>query len=380
MTRLLAAVLAILAFATPIPAATAPPIVASITGQIELLPESGDAQTSSEAEPTPGDEPGDGTGDDGGSTDDGNAADSVANKGTAAADDDATPWEIAKAFLDRVVFTVGGDAVKVSQLLIALIWLIVGIVVAKFIAKYVGRRLLPKLGVDPGPAAAIQSIAFYLLLFGVVMMAFGMARVPMTVFTVFGGALALGIGFGSQNIMNNFISGLILLIERPIAVGQIIEVGGEAGMVQKIGARATVIEGYAGDGYIIPNSFILENITKNIGITHDRYRSVVGVGVAYGSPTDRVDALIRRAMDEHPRILKDPVPNVLFTEFGDNALAFEAHFWAKPRDGADRREIESKLRFAIDALFREADISISFPQRDVHLDTLAPLEVRVTNG
>jgi potassium efflux system protein len=300
-----------------------------------------------------------------------------ADSGSAAGDEESLLTD-ALTFLQEKSIKIGDDQVTLQQLLIALVVLIFGVILAKLIARYVGKRLLPRFHVDAGPAAAIQSIVFYLLLFAVGMMALNMASVPMTVFTVFGGALALGIGFGSQNIMNNFISGLILLIERPIAVGQIIEVGGETGRVVKIGARATLLEGYAGDGFIIPNSFVLENITKNLGITHDRFRSVVAVGVAYGSPTEQVDTLIRQAMAEHDRILKSPEPNVLFTDFGDNALGFEAHFWSKPVDGADRMGIESRLRFAIDALFREHDISISFPQRDVHLDTLAPLEVRVS--
>ena len=85
-------------------------------------------------------------------------------------------------------------------------------------------------------------------------------------------------------------------------------------------------------------------------------------------------------MSEHDRVLKTPEPSVLFTEFGDNSLAFEAHFWSRPKDALDRMTVESNLRFAIDKLFREGDICISFPQRDVHLDTLSPLEVRVTNA
>lgn len=297
-----------------------------------------------------------------------------------AADGDPPVLEAIGQVLDMEVFSVDNAPVRVSNLLIAIILLIVGVFLAKFAGKYIGKRLLPRLGVEPGPAAAIQSIVFYLMLFAVVMTAFSMASVPMTVFTVFGGALALGVGFGSQNIMNNFISGLILLIERPITVGQLIEVDGHTGVVKKIGARATLIEGYLGGGYIIPNSTILENITKNWGITHDRHRSIVAVGVAYGSPTDQVAELITRAMTEHDRILDKPEPSVLFTEFGDNSLAFEAHFWCRPKDSLDRMTIESNLRFAIDRLFREADICISFPQRDVHLDTLSPLEIRVTNA
>jgi len=277
------------------------------------------------------------------------------------------------------LFQIGDTAIQVSQIVIALAMLILGIFVAKAVARQVGTRVLARMGLESGPRHAIQTILFYLLLFGVVMLSLQTAGVPLTVFTIFGGALALGIGFGSQNIMNNFISGLILLIERPIALEQTVELGGDTGRVTKIGARSTHLEGYQGETMIVPNSMLLENTVKNWSLPDRRQRSVVGVGVAYGSDTAMVKQILLDAMGAHEKIM-DQEQSVLFTEFGDNALAFEAHFWSKPSWLLERLTTESELRFAIDAACRAAGVCIAFPQRDLHLDTLTPLEVRMVSA
>ena len=278
------------------------------------------------------------------------------------------------------LFAIDNADVTVGQLVIALVMLVVGVVVARAVSAYVGRRALPKFRIEQGAAAAIQTIVYYLLLTIAVMLAVNTAGVPMTVFTIFGGALALGIGFGSQNIVNNFISGLILLIERPISVGQLVEVNGNKGTVRKIGARSTHMQGYEGKTVIIPNSALLESAVTNYDEPDQRFRSQIGVGVAYGSDTAVVRELLLRAAEEHERVLKTPQTLALFQEFGDNALMFGLHVWVKPKSTQDRLEIESDLRYRIDELCRHAEITITCPQRDVHLDTLRPLEVRVTQG
>lgn len=278
------------------------------------------------------------------------------------------------------LFAIDNADVTVGQLVIALLMLVVGVVVARVVSAYVGKRALPRFKIERGAAAAIQTIVYYVLLTIGVMLAVNTAGVPMTVFTIFGGALALGIGFGSQNIVNNFISGLILLIERPINVGQLIEVDGNKGTVQKIGARSMHMQSYDGKMVIIPNSALLESAVTNFDQPDSKYRSRVAVGVAYGSDTRVVRELLMRAASESPRVLERPEPVALFMEFGDNALSFELHVWVVPRSSEDRLRIESDLRYRIDELCREAGVVIAFPQRDVHLDTIRPLEVRVSQG
>ena len=128
---------------------------------------------------------------------------------------------------------------------------------------------------------------------------------------------------------------------------------------------------------VVPNSSFLENNVINWTLSEPKVRIHVSVGVVYGSPTREVTRLLRKAVDEHGRVLKSPAPIVLFTEFGDNSLNFEVHFWITMRKIMDRRMIESDVRYRIDNLFNDAGIVIAFPQRDVHLDTRQPLDVRV---
>lgn len=263
-------------------------------------------------------------------------------------------------------FTIGDTKIFIHQLVIALIAFLAGLVLSKLISRRVGKKVLPRMKVEPGPASAIQTILYYILLIITAVIALQIAQVPLTVFTIFGGALALGIGFGSQNIMNNFISGLILMLERPVQVNDIVTVNGETGVVRKIGARATHIQRYDGVTNIVPNSHLLENAVANYAIPDARMRSMISVGVAYGSDTALVKKTLESLLEDHERVIQSPDNRVLFMGFGDSSLDFEIHFWITLRSALDRRQIESDLRFKIDALFRENNITIPFPQRDIH--------------
>lgn len=275
------------------------------------------------------------------------------------------------------LFKVSDTTIAVSQIVIALLVLIFGVLLAKIIARRVGQKILPRMRVESGPAAAIQTILYYLLVTIAVVMSLQIAGVPLTVFTIFGGALALGIGFGSQNLISNFISGLLVMLERPVRLGDLISIGGDTGVVRKIGARSTHIHGYDGATFIVPNSTLLENTITNWNLPDRAVRSRVAVGVAYGSDTSKVRELLERAISEHDRVIRNMDNRVLFREFADSSLAFEIHFWSHPKSVLDKNSIESEMRFAIDALCREYDITIAFPQLDVHLDAVAPLDIRM---
>lgn len=275
-------------------------------------------------------------------------------------------WHFIVHFWDMKLFNIGETEVFVNQLVIALIAFITGLILSKLIARRVGKKVLPRMKVDPGPASAIQTILYYILLLITAVIALQIAQVPLTVFTIFGGALALGIGFGSQNIMNNFISGLILMLERPIQVNDIVTINNETGVVRKIGARATHIQRYDGVTTIVPNSHLLENAVANYALPDPRMRCMITIGVAYGSDTALVKKTLESLLDDHERVINSPENRVLFMGFGDSSLDFEIHFWITLLSTLDRRQIESDLRFKIDALFREHNITIPFPQRDVH--------------
>jgi small-conductance mechanosensitive channel len=261
----------------------------------------------------------------------------------------------------------------------ALIVFLLGGLAARITSRWLGRSLLPRFGLEPGAAAALQTLAFYALVVMFALFAMQWAGIPLTVFTVAGGALAIGVGFGSQNIVNNFISGLILMAERPIKVGDLIDVDGTQGIVERIGARSTRIKSGDNTHIIVPNSSFLEKNVVNWTLADRSIRSNIDVGVAYGSPTERVRELMLQAIRENGEVLPTPEPEVLFMDFGDNALVFRGHFWMRIERPLGRFRVQSAIRYRIDELFRGAGITIAFPQRDVHLDSLTPIEVRLTS-
>ena len=259
----------------------------------------------------------------------------------------------------------------------ALLVFVVGLILARMLARWLAARVFPRFHLDAAASATYRTLVFYFLLLTVFLSVLRIMDIPLTAFTVLGGALAIGVGFGSQNLVNNFISGLILMAERPIRIGDLIEVDGTYGIVESIGARSTTVLTSDNTNMVIPNSSFLENNVVNWTLSNDVIRTKVAVGVAYGSPTRDVDRLLYRAVEEHGKILKMPAPQVIFEDFGDNALIFDVYFWIRARTVMERRRVQSDVRFRIDNLFREAGITIAFPQRDVHLDGLSPLEVRM---
>jgi potassium efflux system protein len=188
---------------------------------------------------------------------------------------------------------------------------------------------------------------------------------------VAGGAIAIGIGFGSQAIVNNFVSGLILMIERPIKVGDLIVYADTPGRVEKIGPRSTRIRTLDNVHLIVPNSRLLENNVFNWTLGDDVVRTRVAIGVTYGTPTREVEKLLLELMDAQPEILKHPRPLVLFEEFAGDALRFQAEFSIKLSPLVDERVVRSNLRHAIDAEFRRRGIVLAYPPRDAaaHLAT-----------
>jgi small-conductance mechanosensitive channel len=268
-------------------------------------------------------------------------------------------------------------SITVGRIVSAILAFVIGVFVARLLAHGLGARLLRRFGVDDGAAAAYQSLVYYVLVGFAFLLALRSVDIPLTAFALLGGALAIGLGFGSQNIVNNFISGLILLAERPIKKGDIVQVDGTSGTVERIGLRSTRVRTGQNIHVIVPNSAFLENNVTNWTHTDSEVGTKIAVGVAYGTPPREVEKLLRRALDGQPGVLKRPAPSVLFTAFGENALQFEAHFRMDLRATGERANVESELRYRIDELFRECGIALAFPQRDVHLGAAAPIPVRL---
>jgi len=278
---------------------------------------------------------------------------------------------------EKSLFTLSdGHAIRVSQVALALIFLIAGFLLVSVFTKILSRKLLQR----QVPEAAVhlaEKVIFYLLVIAVVFSSLRILEIPLTVFAFLGGALAIGAGFGTQNILNNLISGWILTIERPVRVGDLVEIDGVIGRVAAMKGRCTRIRRTDGIDLLVPNSLLLERVLTNWTLTDKEIRTTVRVGVRYGSPTDQVAALIARAAQENEEILKRPEPIVIFEDFADSALIFDIYFWCVAETDMKLRQVRSALRFHIDELFREADIVIAYPQQDIHLDTENTLDVRI---
>jgi small-conductance mechanosensitive channel len=268
-------------------------------------------------------------------------------------------------------------SITVGRIASALVAFLVGLYVARVLAHGLGARVLRRLGVDEGAAAAYQSLFYYGFVAFAFLLALRSVDIPLTVFAIAGGALAIGFGFASQNIIKNFISGLILLAERPIKKGDIVQVEATSGTVERIGLRSTRVRTGQNIHVIVPNSTFLESNVTNWTHTDSEIGVKIGVGVAYGTPPREVERLLRRALAEQPGVLQRPAPNVLFTGFGESSLQFEAHFRIDVRGPAN---VESELRYRIDELFRADGIAMAFPQRDVHLGAGAPIPVRLVDA
>jgi potassium-dependent mechanosensitive channel len=283
--------------------------------------------------------------------------------------------------IGKIPLIVGSDAkspvLTVGTLVGGLFLLGFGYIAAGMISRWTAAKLLTRFGLNKSAVSPLQSITFYLLLSTFTMLSLNILNVPMTVFNFLGGALAIGAGFGSQNIVNNFISGLILLAERPIRVGDVIQLDSWTGTVTQIGARSTKIQNFMNHEIIVPNSKLLETSVVNWTLSDDTVGCILSVGVAYGSPTREVERLLALAAAEHPHVIKEPAPEVMFMDFGADSLVFELRFWVNLRTSR-KLEIESDLRYRIEELLSDRGIVIAYPQRDVHLNVLRPVEVRLT--
>lgn len=270
------------------------------------------------------------------------------------------------------VFSVQDQPVRLNTILAGLLLVVFGHRAAHWASALLARTLLRRMAI--GRRAAWQTLWFYALFLAVLLTASSLFRISLTQFSVVSGALAVGIGFGSQNLISNFISGVILLLERPVNQGDVIEIDGLQVTVERLGARSTIVRTRDNTQMIVPNSRLLEQPVINWTLSDDIVRRRIAVGVAYESPTRQVAALLQGAVASMETVRKDPVPLVVFADFGENSLLFELYFWVGL---ADAFTAENELRHRIAGVFAQERIVMAFPQRDVHLGTTKPLEVMI---
>ena len=282
-------------------------------------------------------------------------------------------WDPSGFIWSRLVYFFG-FMISIGSLNLSIkgIMLAIAIIFITQLAVRVGRellkeRILDKQSLERGLQDSILTITSYLGWGLGLILALGTLGVNATSLAVIFGALSIGIGFGLQNIFNNFISGLILLFERPIQVGDYIEVGGLWAEVKKINVRATVVQTFDNASVIIPNSELISQQVTNWSFKDKRMRRNLDVGVAYGSDIDLVQKTLLDIAQNTRGVLKYPRPDVLFIDHADSALIFRLRIWVHVDDFWT---VPSQIRCDIDRRFRELAIEIAFPQRDLHIRTL----------
>jgi small-conductance mechanosensitive channel len=276
---------------------------------------------------------------------------------------DAVVEAVGVALRKRLVL--GGLDVSLGDVAAFAITLAISIGLARLLRFLLDEEVLPALSLSRGVPAAISKTVQYVMVslgFAFALLASGM---EMTRFTLLAGTLGVGIGFGLQNVVNNFVSGLILIYERPVQVGDVIEVGKLGGEVRRIGFRSSTLRTFQGAEVIVPNANLISSEVINWTLTDRTRRIEVDVGVAYGSDPERVREVLLAALRDRADVLASPEPLVLLIGFGDSALTFQLRFWTRRLE--EWQETASAVRAVILRGLGQAGIEIPFPQRDVHL-------------
>lgn len=268
-------------------------------------------------------------------------------------------------------FSVGGFTINPLRILIAVVSFLVMLTLSRWVTRKMERDWLVRAGMAPQGRYPTARLVAYCLLFFALLVALSVAGIDFGKLALIAGALSVGIGFGLQTIVSNFVSGLILLFERPVKVGDFISVGQTTGFVRQIRMRFTEIETWDRESIIVPNSELLTHHVKNLNFKDDTGRITIGLPMAHGVDTDRVRDLLLEVAASHPQVLAEGEvigttgPMVLFREFTHHGLQFELRVYL--RDVSQRLVVGSELRFAINKSLREHGIAVPHQQSDVWL-------------
>lgn len=254
---------------------------------------------------------------------------------------------------------------------------VLGWLVASRLSRFFIQLLVRRLQLTPQLGRVLNRWMMALLLLGVLLVVLELAHIPLTAFAFLGGALAIGVGFGTQNIIKNLISGVIILFERKIRVGDVVTIDGVSGTVTSVDLRATTVRGFDGIEAIVPNSQLLENRVSNWSYGNPVVRRSVDVGLRYGSDARAASEAVLECARADIAVLAEPPPEVLFADFGADAQVLRLQYWLRLDGARSGPTVDSELRHAIAVVFAARGLEIAFPQRDVHLDVRHPLDVRV---
>lgn len=275
----------------------------------------------------------------------------------------------------RPYFHLGEMEVSPAFLVKAFVFLIFLTTVMRIGRRFLQRHVLQHTSLDEGQKYALDRGFGYTLFSLGLLIGLQSAGLNLSSLAFLGGAVGIGIGFGLQNIAKNFLSGLVLLAERPVKVGDRVEVGDLHGDVTHIGFRATWVRTNDNIVVIVPNSELIEGHVTNWTANDRKVRFPVPLGVSYGSDPRQVRDVLLLVARQHPDVLEDPTPDVVFTGFGDSSLDFELRVWTA-RQVRTPTVLRSELYFRIFEAFKDYRIEIPFPQRDLHLRSISvPLSV-----
>ncbi len=283
-------------------------------------------------------------------------------------------WQIyptiydAAATLANIKISIGGFDITPGYVLMVLLVVYGSMVLSRMLQALLLQEVLPRYGAEIGVQLSITRLVHYAVMVVGFLVLLRVLGVQLNKLAILGGALGVGIGFGLQAIVNNFASGLILLFERPLKVGDMIQIGDEMGEVKKLGLRATVVRTFDNADIVIPNSDLITTQVTNWTLADRHIRVKVPVGVAYGTDIAKVIEILQGCAENNPMVLNHPKARALFLSFGDSSLNFELRVWIA--EFTDRRLVLSELNQDIESEFSSAGIEIPFPQTDVHFRSL----------
>lgn len=271
-----------------------------------------------------------------------------------------------KAALQIELFQLGESQFTTKTLLLLIFSFFLLFFFSGMIRRVLANKIFPRYKIDVGVGQAIATIVKYTLIVIGVVIIFQTSGIDLSALGILMGALGVGIGFGLQHITNNFISGIIILFERPVKVGDRVEIDGLAGNIVKISARATTILTNDNIAVIVPNSDFINKQVINWSHNDKKVRISFPVGVSYKEDPERIRKILLSVVDDNPGVMKEPRPYIRFDQFGDSSLNFIVMVWTS--DYIDRPSaLKSELYYAVFKAFREHNVEIPFPQRDIHI-------------
>ena len=293
---------------------------------------------------------------------------------------DSGPLSDGREVLFYSIFKVGGVSITPAFLIKAVVFLVLLITFSKLLQRVLLTRIFRHLHIAESQKFALGRFITYAIFFGGLFIGLQSLGVNLNSLVVFGGALGVGVGLGLQNVVENFVAGIVLLVEQPIRLGDRVETKDTLGDVVRIAARSTWIRTNDNVVMIIPNSDFINNAVTNWTANDPRVRVSLPVGVSYNADPEVVRKILLDAATAHSGVLTEPAPDVIFTDYGDSSLNFQLRVWTETHSHIPLI-LKSDLYFALFQQFTAAGIEIPYPQRDIHLRTVdVPLPIQTAPG